>query len=685
VRGEVAYEDTAHIPTEHLSCTSVGSNNLDIIDLYAVGCEPKVADETRQTLPFIHQVGLKGMRGEIVRVRGLFDDGAMVSAMCSTVFNKIKGRLGAWKPSQRRMRMANGTVILSEARWRGTACLGDVTAEIEFEVFNSGGNWAFLFSKPSLETFKAIHNYETDTILVAGANKSCTLTNQARHPYYVQSSRSMGVNLALDVKQYNERRQARGATAKEPETTFRETPIQTTQKSNVDKSQPEHRKTTKRRVPKNIRKARQRERRKQITLARRPKALIAGGRRWMRRRLSGKGLNHGRENVNPQVQTEQKSTQTLGNDMNVRNPATELKTESTPICIVADNEETQDADVGTEIPTAGLETNTSIYTRHTYPFKPERVKAVVNAVTFGKDLNETERDEARQLIEEFADCFALAVSEVTQVPEAIHHLNIPENAKFSTKVHQRPLTPPQKQFLDKKINEMLEAGIIEHVEPSRVKCVSPTTLAQKAHEGGGLTLEELQQRVNTECIAAGIEPYFDSQVSEAAPRITKQNTKEQKWRVCQNFAEVNRVTEIAAMPQGDIRLKQQRLSGHRYTSVFDFASGFYAVKVDEESRPYTAFYVEGRGYFWYARMPFGLTGAPSTFAHMTATHLHDLLTNEIMELFVDDGGTADDTFKGMVTKLRCIFTRVRERKLSLSAAKSQFFMTEAVFAGGRVV
>ena len=96
--------------------------------------------------------------------------------------------------------------------------------------------------------------------------------------------------------------------------------------------------------------------------------------------------------------------------------------------------------------------------------------------------------------------------------------------------------------------------------------------------------------------------------------------------------------KITAMPQGNICLKQQQLSGHRYISVFDFASGFYAVEVGQESRPYMAFYVEGQGYFWYARMPFGLTGAPSTFAHMTATHLYDLLNDEVMELFMDDGG-----------------------------------------------
>ena len=57
-----------------------------------------------------------------------------------------------------------------------------------------------------------------------------------------------------------------------------------------------------------------------------------------------------------------------------------------------------------------------------------------------------------------------------------------------------------------------------------------------------------------------------------------------------------------------------------------------------------AFYVEGWGYFWYKRMLFGLTGAPSTFAHMTGQHLYDLLIDEVMELFIDDGGAAANIF-----------------------------------------
>ena len=80
------------------------------------------------------------------------------------------------------------------------------------------------------------------------------------------------------------------------------------------------------------------------------------------------------------------------------------------------------------------------------------------------------------------------------------------------------------------------------------------------------------------------------------------------------------------------------MSGHRWVSGFNFASGFYTLSVAIESRPYTCFYVEGRGYHQYKRMPFGLTGGPSSFGNMTAKKLFNLIVKEVMELFVDDGG-----------------------------------------------
>ena len=118
--------------------------------------------------------------------------------------------------------------------------------------------------------------------------------------------------------------------------------------------------------------------------------------------------------------------------------------------------------------------------------------------------------------------------------------------------------------------------------------------------------------------------------------------------------------------------------------VFDFAAGFYGIAVHPDSQPYVTFYVEGRGYFAYQRMPFRVTGGPSEFGHVTGEHFHDLIAADVLELFVDDGGMASDSFEDGLRKLRTLLDRVRREKMSLSPSKLKVFMTEAVFAGALV-
>ena len=103
-------------------------------------------------------------------------------------------------------------------------------------------------------------------------------------------------------------------------------------------------------------------------------------------------------------------------------------------------------------------------------------------------------------------------------------------------------------------------------------------------------------------------------------------------------------------------MKQQALCGHRWVSVFDFAAGFYTVEIAPESRPYTVFYMPGRGYFAYCQMPFGLTSAPSCFNEVTGRALHDLV-DTIIQLFVDDGAMAGDIFSDKLANLQIFFTR----------------------------
>jgi uncharacterized metal-binding protein len=71
------------------------------------------------------------------------------------------------------------------------------------------------------------------------------------------------------------------------------------------------------------------------------------------------------------------------------------------------------------------------------------------------------------------------------------------------------------------------------------------------------------------------------------------------------------------MPQGDIRAKQQQLSGHWYIHIFDFAVGFYTITMDPDLQPYIVFYIEGWGYFKYLHLPFSVTGGLSEFTQLT--------------------------------------------------------------------
>jgi len=210
--GEISSEQAARCvmresddENDSFECDVPTDDENDIIDLYSVGHESVTQNMCTQgvEVPFKQGIQLYGPKGEIVRVEGLFDGGAMVAAMCTSVFEKVKHRLGTWGPSKRRLRMANGVIVPSQARWRGIINLGGVEAQGEFEVFDSGGGWAFLFGKPLLRAFKARYNFEDDTVTVTGNNGApTTLGNGIMKRYVGESPESMGMSLTLDMKQW---------------------------------------------------------------------------------------------------------------------------------------------------------------------------------------------------------------------------------------------------------------------------------------------------------------------------------------------------------------------------------------------------------------------------------------------------------------------------------------------------
>ena len=165
--------------TNTLSPVSTTSAELDIVDLFSIGAS-KENEENKITKPFIHQIRLHGPQGEIIRVWANIDDGAMKEVMSSSMFRKVKHRLGTTRPSSQLLRVANGVIVGSEATWKGKVEVNGVSTDVIFEVFDSGGKWDFLFGKTLLETFKAVHNYESDEITLRGIEGTTVIRNQAK-------------------------------------------------------------------------------------------------------------------------------------------------------------------------------------------------------------------------------------------------------------------------------------------------------------------------------------------------------------------------------------------------------------------------------------------------------------------------------------------------------------------------
>ena len=688
VRVRVGHEDSSPGPVDlsyQLTVSNVHKENseLEVIDLYAVRTESKESRE-KGARPFIHQVKLHGPGGEIVRVWGLFDDGAMVDAMSTKVYNQIGHRLSPLGRSTRQLRMANGNVVKPLGCWKGKVELGSTAVEGSFEVFDSGGGWDFLFGKRLMMAFAEIHDYAVDEVFIP--EHQLTLENQhdiamwQRQACYKPQAQNREkehknkegdevqspmrgvltnhVNSEIQVVDTrtstlaphtaDETPQEQLATADKPEneeqerlvgdkvtSPSREVPaiIPTRAKPAANKNR-SYRTSVEEVEDKDDKRYKTSGEQKKVETAEEQLAKQQNVDREEQQRLKSKGgekvktmwkiwrgpsqrrhcrwktrntsiarvkrRNSEGGTVEPPVR--EVSDHDCVTEVHATDEVKEVPSQSTtPVCVIT--EDTAEADTGhtVEIPTDDLAKDTAnLFTHATEPFKPARVKEIQRQVEVGDNLTDAESTQVQALIAEFADVFALSVSEVKQVDGAVHRLNIEPDAKFSTKVHQKPLTPPQRRYLHEKLQGMLDADIIEPCEPGQVKCVSPTMLAQKTHKGAGLTLNELQHRVNEECVHNGLEPHFLLPPRpQPATNDSESKEDEPKWRICQNFSQINKVIQVAPMPQGDIHGKQQRLSGHRWVSMFDLAAGFYAVLVNPESRPYTAFYVEGWGYFWY--------------------------------------------------------------------------------------
>ena len=127
----------------------------------------------------------------------------------------------------------------------------------------------------------------------------------------------------------------------------------------------------------------------------------------------------------------------------------------------------------------------------------------------------------------------------------------------------------------------------------------------------------------------------------------------------------------------------ETMVGARMFSTMDLKSGFWQVKMAEESRPYTASTVRSLGVYEFLRMPFGLCNAPAMFQRLMQNCLGELNLTYAL-IYLDDIVVFSDTEKEHVKRLAAVFECFHEHGLKLKPSKCEFFKEEINYLGHRV-
>ena len=115
----------------------------------------------------------------------------------------------------------------------------------------------------------------------------------------------------------------------------------------------------------------------------------------------------------------------------------------------------------------------------------------------------------------------------------------------------------------------------------------------------------------------------------------------------------------------------------------DLKSGFWQVKIAEESRQYTAFTVGSMGIYEFLRMPYSLCNAPATFQHLMQNCLGELNLTYTL-IYPDNVIFYSKTEEEHLVRPSTVLELFMEHGLKLKPSKCNFFHTEISYLGHKV-
>ena len=135
------------------------------------------------------------------------------------------------------------------------------------------------------------------------------------------------------------------------------------------------------------------------------------------------------------------------------------------------------------------------------------------------------------------------------------------------------------------------------------------------------------------------------------------------------------------MPRGLETMES--LVSTRYFCTMDLKSGFWQVKMSEESHQYTAFTVGSMDVYEFLRMPYGLCNAPATFQHLMQNCLGEL-NLQFTLIYLDNVIIYSRTQEDHLTCLQAVLDCFTHHRLKLKRSKCHFFKEKITYLGHEI-
>ena len=266
------------------------------------------------------------------------------------------------------------------------------------------------------------------------------------------------------------------------------------------------------------------------------------------------------------------------------------------------------------------------------PDSTDRVGQVIRQLQSRvQGLSEAENEALKTLLSKFPDVISLHSNDLgrTSVTVVRHKIHTGD----ATPVKQPPRRLPfhQREPVRKMLDDMLQQGVIE---PASGPWSSPIVLVPK---------------------------------KDGTPRF------------CVDYRRVNSLTRKDAHPLPRIDDTLDALSGAKWFSTLDLASGYWQVEVEPSDREKTAF-ATSFGLHQFRVMPFGLCNAPSTFQRLMELALTGLHWS-ICLVYLDDIIIYSRTVSEHLQHLQEVLQRLRAAGLKLKPSKCYLLQKSVHYLG----